>query len=240
MQESQVSSTPPNEKIVRRHSGVVRRASVLNTQEQRAAERLSAKASKKPKEHRAVGSVDKNVYKNYVKSNGVIGVIIYLLTLAMVQGCSIGTNVWLKNWAQASRKLRCKLMRLMEHFICQANTETGSNNSLPYYLGIYFTIGLTTALLYFGNSVLLSCVCVVRSARYLHDGMYASVMRAPLQFFESTTVGTILNRFSRDVTVADEILSRVFGGFWRTAFQVTGVILVVSFAVPLFLVVIIP
>jgi ABC-type bacteriocin/lantibiotic exporter with double-glycine peptidase domain len=70
--------------------------------------------------------------------------------------------------------------------------------------------------------------------------MYASVMRAPLQFFESTTVGTILNRFSRDVYVADEVLSRVFGGFWRTAFQVTGVILVVSFAVPLFLVVIIP
>jgi hypothetical protein len=75
---------------------------VLNTQEQRAAERHSAKVSKKPKEHRAVGSVDKKVYKDYVKSNGGAGVIIYLITLAMVQGFSIATNVWLKNWAQAS------------------------------------------------------------------------------------------------------------------------------------------
>lgn len=51
---------------------------------------------------------------------------------------------------------------------------------------------------------------------------------------------TILNRFSRDVYVADEVLSRVFGGFWRTAFQVTGVIIVVSSSVPAFILVAIP
>ena len=36
------------------------------------------------------------------------------------------------------------------------------------------------------------------------------------------------------------IVHRVFGGFWRTAFQVFGVIVVVSTSVPLFIVVIVP
>ena len=70
--------------------------------------------------------------------------------------------------------------------------------------------------------------------------MFAAVMRSPMRFFESTTVGTILNRFARDVYVADEMLGRVFGGFWRTAFQVLGVVAVISTAVPPFVLIIVP
>lgn len=62
----------------------------------------------------------------------------------------------------------------------------------------------------------------------MHDSMFHSVMRSPMSFFEATPIGTILNRFSRDVYVIvrsnsdhasrmqDEVLARVFGGFIRT------------------------
>lgn len=90
----------------------------------------------------------------------------------------------------------------------QHNNETGENGSLSFYLGVYAALGVGTAILYYINGVVLNCVCVIRAARQLHDGMFAAVIRAPMQFFESTTVGTILNRFSRDVYVADEVLSR--------------------------------
>lgn len=112
-----------------------------------------------------------------------------LATLALVQMTSILTNVWLKNWSQH-------------------NKNVGYNDNVKYYLTVYFALGLGTACLYLLNGILLACVCVIRSARKLHDGMYGSVMRAPMTFFEGTTVGTILNRFSRDVYVADEMLSR--------------------------------
>ena len=83
--------------------------------------------------------------------------------------------------------------------------------------------------------------------------MYESVMRSPLGFFESTPIGTVLNRFSRDVYVIDEVLARVFGGFIRTmcaspappdhltrTAQVGSVMVVISVSTPGFLIVIIP
>lgn len=74
-------------------------------------------------------------------------------------------------------------------------------------------------------------------------------------FFETTPIGQVLNRFSRDVYVVDEVLARTFGGFFRTLAQsvffllfltrltlrrVAGIIVVVSSAAPLYLVVVVP
>lgn len=67
-------------------------------------QKAAGKKSKKPKEHRSVGSVDKKVYTEYIKANGVFSVVMYLVTLGLVQFLSIMTNVWLKNWSQVRRR----------------------------------------------------------------------------------------------------------------------------------------
>lgn len=59
-------------------------------------------------------------------------------------------------------------------------------------------------------------------------------------FFETTPIGQVLNRFSRDVYVIDEVLARTFGGFFRTLAQVAGIIVVVSSGAPLYLVIVVP
>lgn len=74
----------------------------------------------------------------------------------------------------------------------------------------------------------------------MHDGMFYAVMRSPMLFFETTPIGTILNRFSRDVYVIDEILARVFGGFFRTMAGVIGMVIVIVSAAPSFMFVVIP
>ncbi|SCV73559.1 BQ2448_7485 [Microbotryum intermedium] len=205
------------------------------------------KRSTRPKEKREQGSVKVGIYKEYIKANGYLGVGLYMSTIVLQQILQIGTNVWLKNWAQH-------------------NSETGDNGNLTWYLAIYAAFGVGASLAYLLNGLLLYSFCVVRAAKLMHDRMFNAVMRSPMLFFETTPLGTILNRFSRgkrawtglgnsvtglkrltrtcfctpDVYVVDEVLARVFGGFFRTAASVIGMIVVISAAAPAFLFVLIP
>ena len=59
-------------------------------------------------------------------------------------------------------------------------------------------------------NAMLPIVCAVillRGSTALHNRMFAAVLRAPMSFFERNPIGRILNRFSRDVMVADEQFS---------------------------------
>jgi len=43
----------------------------------------------------------------------------------------------------------------------------------------------------------------------LHDHMAKGIMSAPIEFFEKTTAGVIMNRFSKDLGQVDEMLPQV-------------------------------
>jgi ABC-type multidrug transport system fused ATPase/permease subunit len=51
---------------------------------------------------------------------------------------------------------------------------------------------------------------------------------------------SILNLFSRDVFVVDEVLVRVFSGFFRTFASILGVLVVIAFGAPIVLVAVLP
>lgn len=50
----------------------------------------------------------------------------------------------------------------------------------------------------------------LNSSKNLHDAMANAVMKAPVLFFDTNPAGRILNRFSRDVGVMDDLLPLVF------------------------------
>lgn len=56
----------------------------------------------------------------------------------------------------------------------------------------------------------LSFFCLIRGSRTLHDAMTEAVLRAKISFFDTNPLGRILNRFSADVGIVDEILPRKF------------------------------
>lgn len=69
----------------------------------------------------------------------------------------IGTNVWLKHWSQH-------------------NSETGDNEHVKFYLSIYAALGCGASLVFFLNGILLYSLCVIRSAKLMHDRMYVRLL----------------------------------------------------------------
>lgn len=176
-----------------------------------------------PKEVQETGSVKWEVYRQYIHSASTIGVILFFTAHILTQACMVARDFVLKQWSTAN---------------------TGRSEADPsvtrYYLTLYGTMGMLTAMGVCIAPMILYVWLVLSSARRFHDGLFKSVLRYPLQWFETTPTGRLLNLFSRDVSVIDEVLPRVIQGMARSSSVVLGVICVVSYSVPPFLLAIIP
>jgi ABC-type multidrug transport system fused ATPase/permease subunit len=92
------------------------------------------------------------------------------------------------------------------------------------YLGGYAGLGI-------GNSIgilvvtLFSSATAVTASRALHSKMMLAVLRSPMSFFDTTPLGRIVNRFSKDVYALDETIPRSLRSFLTTFLQVCCVYL---------------
>lgn len=50
----------------------------------------------------------------------------------------------------------------------------------------------------------------MRSSIKLHNQMFSNILAATMRFFDTNPSGRILNRFSKDMGVVDEILPRMY------------------------------
>lgn len=95
-----------------------------------------------------------------------------------------------------------------------------------------------------GIAVVLSALALaegsLHSSTFLHNEILQSGLRAPMQFFDSTPIGRILNRFSKDVDVVDSQLPRSLHSWIACALSVVSTLFVICFSTPMFLVVVLP
>ncbi|KAI4139185.1 MAG: hypothetical protein LQ341_004313 [Variospora aurantia] len=135
-------------------------------------------------EERAVRSVSWTVYNAYIRASGSIlngPFVIFLLICS--QGANIATSLWLSYW-----------------------TSDNFGYSTGVYIGTYAALGVAQALLMFAFSVALSILGTTSSKVMLHDAI-TRVLRAPMGFFDTTPLGRITNRFSKDVDTMDNNLT---------------------------------
>ncbi|KAK7030741.1 P-loop containing nucleoside triphosphate hydrolase protein [Favolaschia claudopus] len=173
------------------------------------------------KEHREQGRVKGRVYFEYIEAASKVGFSIYLLSTVSQQAMTLLGNLALRSWG--------------EH-----NHEAGDNTSMIKYLFIYGLFALSATILGGVSNVVMWILCSLRSSKRLHDSMLASLMNAPLGYFELTPAGRTLNLFSRDIYVVDQLLARYITNLVRTGAVCLSIVVVIGASFPLFLISIIP
>jgi hypothetical protein len=177
--------------------GATRRASSVSIRQAKRDALRELPEGAKPREHSEKGSVKGNVYRQYISAASMVGVISFLVLMSLAQSLSILDSYVLRCWART-------------------NSDMGETSQIGLYLVLYGVIGVSSSAFNVASQIVLKLYCGLRSSRKLHDDSFSALMRSPLSFFELTPTGRILNLFSRDIYVVDEVLINALSSFVRT------------------------
>ncbi|XP_071095145.1 multidrug resistance-associated protein 1-like [Haliotis cracherodii] len=174
------------------------------------------------------GQVGWNVFLMYGRAAGLPTITLSLLLFCAFQAVNTGAGFYLTDWTE--------------------DPQLGNSSSLPpdeyaalnkKYLGTYWTFALAM--------IAIMAVCgylfwtrVVRAAARLHDAILSRVFRSPMSFFDTTPLGRILNRMSRDVDTVDNTLPVIVRMFMSTVTNVVGTVVIISINTPLIIAVLVP
>ncbi|KAJ8716036.1 hypothetical protein PYW08_013321 [Mythimna loreyi] len=82
-----------------------------------------------------------------------------------------------------------------------------------------------------GRSFMFLWVCM-RSSIKLHNQMFSNILSATMRFFDTNPSGRILNRFSKDMGIVDEVLPRMFLDTIQVFMVMTGILVMVAIVNP--------
>ncbi|XP_040856624.1 ATP-binding cassette sub-family C member 3 isoform X2 [Ochotona curzoniae] len=168
----------------------------------------------------ATGNVKLSVFLDYAKAVGIYTTLAICLLYVCQNAAAIGASVWLSEWSN------------------EASMEQRPNNT-SLRLGVYATLGIMQGLL-----VMLSAFTMalggMQAARLLHHSLLHNKMHSPQSFFDTTPSGRILNRFSKDIYVIDEVLAPTILMLFNSLFSSLSTLVVIVVSTPLFAVVIVP
>jgi ATP-binding cassette subfamily C (CFTR/MRP) protein 1 len=136
------------------------------------------------------GSVKWSVYKHYLRSIGVFLTVATIFLNMLFQGFSIGSNVWLGAWSDDKT------------IVVNNVTNTAKRD---FYLGIYGALGIGQGLSSFVMS-LSYAIGFIKAAVKTHETLLHNCFLWPLMTFDTTPLGRILNRFSNDINILDNVL----------------------------------
>ncbi|KAG1827732.1 ABC transporter [Suillus variegatus] len=165
-------------------------------------------------EERNTGSIKWGVYREYVAAaHGPVLLPLFLLSVILMQCSSVMSSYWLIYWEEG-----------------KWHQPTG------FYTGIYAALGVSQALTMFMMGGVLALLTYYASQQ-LHGRSIQRVMYAPMSFFETTPLGRIMNRFTKDIDTVDNLIGDSFRMLASTSSQIIGAIILISIIIPYFLIV---
>ncbi|PPQ67201.1 hypothetical protein CVT24_011272 [Panaeolus cyanescens] len=161
-------------------------------------------------EERNTGSVSWHVYAMYFRNAGGLRWLpLLLFLLIIVEGHNVATTLVLGFW---------------------------TGNTLPHfsqrgYMALYAGLGAGLAISTFSMTVVVVLLGIVASMN-LYRRAFGGVLSSPLSFFDTTPIGRIVSRLSKDQETIDAALPIILQSFVTTLFSVFGTIGLVFYTFP--------
>ena len=112
-----------------------------------------------------------------------------MVCMIIMGGFNIGGSMWLSRWSEDSN-----------------NEQSKNDISLRNLrIGVYAALGVSEAIFSLTFTLVVS-ISTLLGSKLLHNEMLNNILRAPMSYFDTTPMGRILNRFSRDIDVCDTML----------------------------------
>ncbi|XP_070381871.1 multidrug resistance-associated protein 1-like isoform X3 [Dermacentor albipictus] len=165
-----------------------------------------------------VGKVEYEIYRDYVKRFGPVMFVVMLLSYAACRAFDVLSSVWISSWSEEV-------------------LQVGGNASLPdsgWRLSVYGLLGVCQGLAIFLGTLVLG-LCALAASGSLHDEALGRLVRAPMSFFDTTPLGRMLNRFSKDLDQADIQIGLVVDCVLEQLSDVLGILLLITLYIPTFL-----
>uniref|UniRef100_A0A7N6FJR0 ATP-binding cassette sub-family C member 5 n=1 Tax=Anabas testudineus TaxID=64144 RepID=A0A7N6FJR0_ANATE len=154
-------------------------------------------------EEKGSGSVSWSVYGAYIKAaGGPLVFIINMFFFLSTTGSIAFSNWWLSHWIRQGSG-NTSLILVNE---TTASNSMRLNPHIQYYSTVYVA-SMGAVLLLKTVRGLVFVKCTVKAASALHDKLFRRILLSPMRFFDTTPLGRILTRFSRDMDEVDVRLS---------------------------------
>lgn len=116
-----------------------------------------------------------------------------------------------------------------------ASSSAEEEVNVPYYLGVYAALAILYVLISMFREALIFWGSLVASWT-LHERLLESVTRAKFKFFDSTPLGQMMNRFSKDVEAIDQEVAPIAVGVVGCLTSVITIVILISVITPGFLI----
>ncbi|KAJ5099727.1 hypothetical protein N7532_006728 [Penicillium argentinense] len=215
------------------------------------------------KEGKATGSIKMSTVAMYLKSMGSWYYWILAVTVFCLQQLgSVSTNIWIRQWANSYHTSSASsedagsyaaaahlkppsfnvgsVSKMSTWGPPQLSTRTSGTTpdgqvNVAYYLGVYALLGF----LYISISLSREAVLFwgsLHASWKIHDRLLKTVMHAKFRFFDSTPLGQLMNRFSKDVESVDQEVAPVAIGMLHSLASVIMIVILISVITPGFLI----
>ncbi|XP_060074035.1 multidrug resistance-associated protein 1-like [Ylistrum balloti] len=174
------------------------------------------------------GAVKWAVIWAFLKAMGAFAAFFALFMMAVFQGVNMYSIFWITDWTSDE---------YLVNTTNQRNDEYTNKNI--YYLVIYGVLGIIQGICLF-LFALISLLRIVQANGRLHSRMLKCTFRSPMSFFDTTPIGRIMNRFSSDIDVLDDRMSRTYRLLTIFVFVLASTVIVISITTPTFLIALVP